>query len=132
MRPPPALLRDIPPHEIVARRRYRLLARVVALGCILSSPVWLWSLFFSSIQSSELPSLIFVPLMVTGCVVAFMPLWQGNPYLKQLLGTGILARLVAASLYIWIGVFVYDTSVDAFHYWSVGMARAEGFSMMGW
>jgi hypothetical protein len=132
MRLPPALLRDIRPREIVARRRYRLFARMVALGCILLSPFWLWSLFFSVIPGTHLPSLIFVPLMVIGCVVAFMPLWQGKPYLKQLLGTGILARLAAASLYIWIGVFVYDTSVDAFHYWSVGMARAEDFSVVGW
>ncbi len=61
-----------------------------------------------------------------------MPLWRGNPYLKQLLSTGILARLAAASLYIWIGVFIYDASVDSFHYWSVGLQRAADFSVVGW
>jgi len=61
-----------------------------------------------------------------------MPLWRGDAYLKQLLSAGILARLAAVSLYIWIGVFVYDTSVDAFHYWSVGMQRASDFSVLGW
>jgi hypothetical protein len=28
--------------------------------------------------------------------------------------------------------FVYDTSVDAFHYWSVGLQRANDFSLSGW
>ncbi len=128
----PTLAPSIQPPELVARRRYRLLVRLVALGCVLSSPIWLWTLFFSAVQDIYAPTLIFVPLIVLGCVVAFMPLWRGNPYLKQLLSAGILARLAAVSLYIWIGVFVYDTSVDSFHYWSVGMQRADDFSVVGW
>ncbi len=126
------LARDIKPAENVARRRYGLTVRLIALGCILSSPVWLWALFFSAAQDVYAPSLIVVPLVVLGCVVTFMPLWRGNPYLKQLLSTGILARLAAVSLYIWIGVFVYDTSVDSFHYWSVGRQRVADFSVVGW
>jgi hypothetical protein len=106
--------------------------RAIAVGCLLSSPIWLWTLFFSADQDGYAPSLIFVPLIVLVCSVAFIPLWRGNPYLKQLLSVGILARLVAVSLYVWIGVFVYDTSVDAFHYWYVGMQRANDFSMIGW
>ncbi|HEY4930148.1 MAG TPA: hypothetical protein VII23_01145 [Terriglobales bacterium] len=65
-------------------------------------------------------------------LVALGWLGRGDPFLKQLLSAGILARLAAVSLYIWIGVFVYDTSVDAFHYWSVGLQRANEFSMSGW
>ena len=128
----PTLAPNIQPPELVARWRYGLVVRLVALGCVLSSPIWLWALFFSAIQDAYAPSLIFIPLIVISCVVAFLPLWRGDPYLKQLLSAGILARLAAASLYIWIGVFVYGTSVDAFHYWSVGMQRANDFSVVGW
>jgi hypothetical protein len=128
----PTLAREIQPSEIVARRRYAFLARLVALGCVLSSPIWLWALLFSVNQDAQAPSLIFVPLMVAACIVAFAHLWRGDRYLEQLLSAGILARLAAASLYIWIGVSVYDGSVDAFHYWTVGMQRANEFSFTGW
>ena len=127
----PALALDIQPTELVARRRYTRLARLTAMGCLLSSPIWLWALFFSISQDVDVPSLIFVPLIVVACVAAFLPLWRGQPYLRQLLRAGILARLAAASLYLWVGVFVYG-SVDAFHYWSVGMQRAHDFSVVGW
>ncbi len=126
------LARDIQQAENASRRRYSLVIRVIFLGCILSSPIWVWALFFSVAQYSYVSSLIFVPLIVLGCLVAFLPLWRGNPYLKQLLSVGILARLTATSLYIWIGVFVYDTSVDSFHYWSVGRQRIADFSIVGW
>ena len=127
----PTLALDIQPTELVARRRYTRLARLTAMGCLLSSPIWLWALFFSIPQDVDVPSLIFVPLIVVACMAAFIPLWRGNPYLRQLLRAGILARLAAASLYLWVGVFVYG-SVDAFHYWSVGMQRADDFSVVGW
>ena len=127
----PTLAREIQPSEIVARRRYAFLARLISLGCVLSSPVWLWALLFSVNQDAQAPSLIFVPLIIVVCVVMFIPLWSGDPYLKQLLSAGILARFAAASLYIWIGVFVYG-SVDAFHYWTMGMQRAADFSVVGW
>lgn len=126
------LARDIQPVKNVARPRYGLVIRLVSLGCLLSSPIWLWALFFSAAQDVYAPSLIFVPLIVVGCVVTFMPLWRGNPFLKELLSTGLLARLAAVSLYIWIGVYVYDTSVDSFHYWAVGLQRAADFSAVGW
>ena len=128
----PAFVPNIHPVIDGRSRRYLLVGRLVALGCILSSPVWLWALFFSAAEDALAPSLIFTPLIVVACVVGFTPLWRGNPYLKNLLGAGILARLAATSLYIWLGVFVYETSVDAFHYWSVGMQRAEDFSVVGW
>lgn len=115
-----------------AHRRYGRVLRLITLGCILSSPVWLWALLFSADQDSYAPSLIFIPLIVFGCGVAFIPLWRGDPYLKELLTAGILARLAAASLYIWMGVFVYAYSVDGFHYWWVGMQRAAEFSTLGW
>src|ERR1039458_2955769 len=94
----PTLAREIQPSEIVARRRYAFLARLISLGCVLSSPVWLWALLFSVNQDAQAPSLIFVPLIIVVCVVMFIPLWSGDPYLKQLLSAGILARFAAASL----------------------------------
>jgi hypothetical protein len=109
-----------------------LLIKLVIFVCVLSSPIWLWALLFSALQDVYAPSLIFTPLIVMACIAGFMPLWRGRPDLKQLLSAGILARLVATSLYIWIGVFVYDTSVDAFHYWSVGLQRADDFNVVGW
>ena len=120
------------PPDRITGRRCSLVLRVVAVGCLFSCPIWLWALFFSADQDVYAPSLIFVPLIVLACTVAFIPLWRDNAYLKQLLSAAILARLAAVSLYVWIGVFVYDTSVDAFHYWYVGMQRANDFSVMGW
>jgi len=127
---PTAVTQNLPARN--AHRRYGRVLRLVTLGCILSSPVWLWALLFAVDQDSYAPSLIFVPLIIFVCGVGFMPLWRGNPYLKELLTAGILARLSAASLYIWMGVFVYAYSVDGFHYWWVGMQRAEKFWVLGW
>ncbi|HEY4930154.1 MAG TPA: hypothetical protein VII23_01175 [Terriglobales bacterium] len=127
----PAIAPDIRPDQI-AFRRYGLLLKVVALVCILSFPVWLWALFFCAEQDVYAPSFIFTPLFVVACAVGFMPLWRGNPYLKRLLMTGLLARLAVTSLYIWIGVTVYGGSVDAFHYWAMGMQVVRDFSVVGW
>ena len=117
----------------VAERRYSFIVRSTRVICLLSCPFWLAAMFFSSPHQYDpySQSLLFVPLLAVGCMAVFTFTCQRDSYLKLLLGAGILARLAAASLYIWVGFVIYQ-SVDAFHYWSVGLYRVADFSVVGW
>lgn len=118
-----------------ARRhcRYILLTKGILACCLLTAPIWLGALFYSS--PGDIPyetSLLFVPLVALGCMWMFTFAWRGDPPLRLLFGTSILARLAATSVYIWMGVVIYGESVDAFHYSSVAVDLAKQFTVIGW
>jgi len=41
-------------------------------------------------------------------------------------------RIVAAGVFVWTGFFLFDASVDAFHYWTKGLELANQYSFVGW
>ena len=45
---------------------------------------------------------------------------------------GLVAHMAASSVFLWVGFFVYGGTVDAFHYWTVGLQLAEKFQIAGW
>ncbi len=118
-----------------ARRlnRYTLITKAILAASLLSSPLWLAALFFTSPDDySYATSLLFVPLVGLGCTLMFTFVWHEDRPLRSLLGTGVLVRLAAAGVYIWVGFVIYGAAVDSFHYWDVGLRLANDFTVTGW
>ena len=122
--------------EIVQPRnvaRYLLVIRAVGFASIISSPLWLAALFFTSPQDySPTASLVCVPLLAIFGAVAVVHFTQSDRYLRRLMLAGLVAHMVASSLFLWIGFAVYGGTVDAFHYWTMGLQIAERFQVVGW
>jgi hypothetical protein len=119
--------------QLRAIGRYSLILKLISVGSILSCPFWLGSLFFTSPRDYDYTSsLVCVPLLAIACAVAVAHVTQNDPYLRQLLMTGLVMRVAAASLFLWVGWFMYGGAVDAFHYWTVGLQISEDFKIIGW
>jgi hypothetical protein len=65
-------------------------------------------------------------------VVAVVHFTQNDRYLRRLMSAGLIAHMAAASIFLWVGFFIYDGTVDAFHYWTVGLQIAQEFQIIGW
>jgi hypothetical protein len=113
--------------------RYINIARWAGFLGILCAPFSLCALFWTSPRDYPfLSSMLFVPLVIYGCVILFSRLWRRDRFVRLLFGAGITVRLVAAGVYVWVGFFVFNVSVDAFHYWTTGLVLANEFSGVGW
>jgi hypothetical protein len=113
--------------------RYSLILKLFAVASIISSPFWLGALFFTSPRDYDYTSsLICVPLLAVVCAASINHVTQSDPYLRQLLMTGVVMRVAGASLFLWVGWFVYGGAADAFHYWTVGLELAQDFRVIGW
>jgi len=120
----------VPPRHIT---RYLLIAKSVAVASIITSPLWLTALFFTSPQDySFTSSLICVPLLAIVCAVVVVHLTQRDLYLRRLLMAGLVAHMAASSAFLWVGFHIYGGTVDAFHYWTVGVQLSEEFQVIGW
>jgi hypothetical protein len=113
--------------------RCELAVKVIGAVSILACPFWLWALFFISRQSySSTSSLICIPMLAVIGGAAIFHLTQTDPYLRRLMMTGLLAHMAASSLFLWLGMVIYGGTVDAFHYWTVGLGIADQFQFFGW
>ena len=113
--------------------RYHNIARLAGFVGVLCSPFALWGLFWTSPR--EIPfmsSMVWVPVVTYGCVLLFGRPWRRDRFVKLLFGGGIALRLVASGAFVWLGFFVHDQAVDAFHYWTVGLQRMDEFSALRW
>jgi hypothetical protein len=118
-----------PPRNIA---RYFLIAKAVAVASIATSPLWLRILFFTSPDYSPTSSFIAVPMLAIIATIMVMHFTQSDPYLRRLLMAGLIAHMAAASLFLWIGFNYYGGTVDAFHYWTVGVWMSYQFPVIGW
>lgn len=123
-------IRVAPPGNITL---YLLLFKLVTAISIIASPFWLGALFFTNPQNySVASSLICVPLLAAVAAVAIAHFTQSDSYLRRLLMAGLVAHMVASSVFLWVGYFIYGGVADAFHYWTVGLQLAEDFQIVGW
>ena len=113
--------------------RYALVVKLFALLSILTCPFWLGMLFFSSPRDySYTSSLICVPLLAIACAAAVGHVTQSDPYLRQLLLTGLIAHVAASGIFLSIAFYIFGGAADAFHYWTVGLQLADDFHVVGW
>jgi hypothetical protein len=118
-----------PPRNIA---RYLQIAKGFAVASIAMSPLWLRILFFTSPDYSPTSSFIAVPLLAIVGVVMVLHFTQRDPYLRRLLMAGLIAHMVAASIFLWIGFYYYGGAVDALHYWTMGVWMSYEFQVVGW
>lgn len=119
--------------ETRVRARYESSARLACFVGILCAPLSLAALFWTSPEDYPfLSSMLWVPAVICCCILLVNSLWRKDRFARLLFGAGIAIRLAAAGAFVWIGFFVYDTVVDAFHYWTVGYQRTAEFSALGW
>ena len=120
----------VPAHSIA---RYLLIARLVLAISVITCPLWLGALFFTSPQDYSITSsLICVPLLAIASIFAVAVFTRYDAYLRRLMFAGLWAHIAASSLFLWMGFVVYQGTADAFHYWTVGLQRAEDFQIVGW
>jgi len=118
---------------ILEIRRYTLISKLVVISGVFSCPFWLSALFFTSPRDySYLSSLVVVPLLAVICMGMVTHVSQGDPFLRWLLGAGLVAHMAFSSLCLWLGFLLYGATLDAFHYWTIGLARMQDFSVIGW
>lgn len=119
--------------EMRAWTRYLNIARLAAFIGILAAPFSLWALFWTSPSDYPfLSSMVLLPLLVYSCIMLFNRVWKNDRFVKLLFGAGMALRIAAAGAYVWMGFFVFNVAVDAFHYWSAGLVLASQFSGLGW
>jgi hypothetical protein len=120
----------IPPRNVT---RYVLVIKLIAAVSIVTCPFWLAALFLTSPQDySFASSLICVPLLAIAGTVTIVHFTQSDPYLRRLMMAGLVAHMAASSVFLWVGFFIYGGTVDAFHYWTMGLQLAKEFQIVGW
>ena len=130
---PNALYKPVRLAEARAWVRYYTIARLAGFVGIACSPFAFWALFWTIPGDYPfLSSMLFVPLVICGCAMLFSRLWRRDRFVKLLFGAGMTVRLAAAGAFVWLGFFVFNAGVDAFHYWTVGLVLANEFSGAGW
>jgi hypothetical protein len=119
--------------EMRAWARYFNIAKVAAFIGILAAPFSLWALFWTSPRDYPfLSSMVYLPILTYCCIMLFSRVWKNDKFVKLLFGAGIGIRVAAAGAFVWMGFFVFNVAVDAFHYWTVGLALANEFNGVGW
>ena len=119
----------VDPHYLT---RCVLVIKLVAVASVVTSPFWLSALFFSIDPEFFTSSLIGIPLLIVVTTIVALHFTQRDPYLRRLLLIGLIARLVAATVFLWMALTIYGGAVDAFHYWGVGQELAYKFQSTGW
>lgn len=111
--------------------KYKNLLTLLALVLVVSSPGWLYLLFFASAQFDYSSALLQVPpiLIIQGVLVAIASRRDG--FLRRVMLVGTLAKLACASIFLYMAFHVYDASVDSLHYFDqgrvyIGAMKANG------
>ena len=120
---------------ILSRRvaRYLRVARFALIASVVTSPLWLGALFFTSPGTYSITSsLVYVPLLAIAGIFVVANFTRHNAYLRRLMFSSLWAHMAASAMFLWIGLVVYGGTTDAFHYWTVGLIRAADFQSLGW
>jgi Dolichyl-phosphate-mannose-protein mannosyltransferase len=113
--------------------RYLLIARFALIVALVTCPLWLGALFFTSPRDYSISSsLVCIPLLVVAGILAVAAFTRHDTYLRRLMFAGLWVHIAASGVFLWVGFVVYGGIADAFHYWTVGLQRAEDFQILGW
>jgi len=130
---PRALQERLEAPSVQSVTRYLLIARLALVVSVVSCPLWLGALFFTSPEDYSITSsLVCVPILAVAGVFAVAVSTRHDPFLRRIISAGLFAHMAASALFLWIGFVVYRGTTDAFHYWTVGLRRAEDFQILGW
>src|SRR5438552_1942993 len=119
------------PAPLAVTQQVPLPLRAMGLMLAALSPLWLWLLFHASSFYATNASPFLVLLIVAGTVPLLMHATRRDPYLRAVMAVGLLAKLAAASLYLYMVFHIYDAASDAVVYFSQGQIYAYDVSAFG-
>lgn len=96
---------------------------------ILSSPLWVYSLFFAGSYEYG-TSLMLVPLWLLLNIAAAVQVSRRDPFLRQNLLTALLVKIAASGLYLFMLFHIYEGG-DAMLYFNQACVYAEDFAVRG-
>jgi hypothetical protein len=113
--------------------RCALVVQLIAVASIIASPFWLEALLItSSSDYSYTSSLVCLPLLVIVGAVVILHFTQTDAYLRRLMATGLVARMAASGVFLWMAFVIYGGVADALHYRAAGLQLADQFHFYGW
>jgi len=100
------------------------LFRIAAFLLVVSSPLW----FYAFLYPTPLYNSTSAPLVVIWLLLLNLPLLfhvtRNDAFLRRVMGLGMIAKLAAASLYLYMSFHVYGLASDALHYFFMGRQYA--------
>src|SRR6184192_2065174 len=112
-------------------RQIPLPLRLMGFTLAVSLPLWLWVLFHASSMYITRAGPLLVLLIGLANVPLLLHVTQRDPYLRAVMAVGMLAKLAAASLYLYMAFRVYDAASDALHYFYEGSVYAYDVTSLG-
>src|SRR5947207_8386718 len=112
------------------------LVKLIGFLCILSSPLWVYGLFFPFPSNytieNKLPALVVVlVLTLIAQVLLIHRITAGDHFMAEVMMVGFLLKLAAVSAYMFMSVRVYESVADSFFYFSSGLRIVNRFSLTG-
>ena len=105
-------------------------ARALGFLAILSSPLWMYSLFFAG-SYEYASSLVLVPVLLLVNMAAVAHVARPDPFLRQNLLIALLVKVAAAGLYMFTMFHIYEGGGDATLYFNQGAVFADFFNTHG-
>ena len=108
--------------------------RVMGFTLAVSSPLWLWALFhasnlYFSYTTNSGPLLVL--LIAAANIPLLLHVTRSDPYLRAVMAVGMLAKLAAASLYLYMVFHIYEAASDSLMYFSQGQIYAYDVNSIG-
>src|SRR5439155_3356697 len=113
------------------------LVKFVGFLCILSSPLWVYGLFFPPFPSNygienHYPTELLVLVLVLALqLVLIQRMSAGDRFMAEVMVLGFLLKLAAVSGFMFMVFRVYDSAADAVHYFGSGVEIVDKFSLTG-
>jgi len=112
------------------------LVRLIGFLCILSSPLWVYGLFFpfpSDYWIKNDAAAFFLVLVLLVAIQAFLirAVAARDHFTAEVMMVGFLLKLAAVSAYMFTSVRIYEGVGDVFFYFFSGSAIADKLSLTG-
>src|SRR5438067_6403119 len=99
------------------------------LGCVLILPIAVDALLFTT--PGALDAVAWAPLLLLVNGLALFALTKNDPFLRRVVLTGLVLKLCAAGIYVWVCVRIYQSTADSMGYYTLGKIIADNIVLRG-
>ncbi len=117
----------VPP---VPRRITQTISAVLALACVLSSPLWVYELFFA-VEDQPVTDFALVPAIIAANLILVAIVARRDRTLSRVLPVAFLFKIVCVAAYLYMAFGIFGGSVDLVHYYGQGLEIANAFHLRG-
>src|SRR5438067_2480140 len=118
--------------RLIARTAPDFYDRIVSglqLGCVLLIPVSFDALLFTA--PDTLDAIAWAPLLLLVNGMALFLLTKNDPFLRRVVLTGLVLKMCAAGIYLWVCVRLYQGTADSIGYYQLGKVLADNIVLRG-